>query len=91
LFCFVVVCVEMCYIIYIVGEVLNTTNNNISFAKVVATLYDKDNVVIGTSSAYTEPSTILPLDNASFKIMIGSIDVSNIVSIRKYQVRASTT
>ena len=53
---------------YIVGEVLNTTNSNINFVKVVATFYDEAEIVIGTAFTYTELDIIMPNDAAPFEI-----------------------
>lgn len=53
---------------YIVGEVLNTTNSNINFVKVVATFYDEAGTVIGTGFTYTELDIIPPNDAVPFKI-----------------------
>lgn len=53
---------------YIVGEVLNMTNSNINFVKVVATYYDETGTVIGTEYTYTELDIILPNDAAPFDI-----------------------
>jgi hypothetical protein len=73
-----------------VGEVLNTTNRDIDYVRVYVTMYNEKNEVIGTSSAITEPSTILALDSASFKLHINNIDVQDINKITKYKIRAST-
>lgn len=53
---------------YIVGEVLNTTNSNINFVKVVATFYNETGTVIGTDFTYTELDIVTPNDTAPFKI-----------------------
>lgn len=53
---------------YIVGELLNTTNSNINFVKVVATFYDEAGTVIGTNFTYTELDIIMPNNAAPFEI-----------------------
>lgn len=53
---------------YIVGEILNMTNSNINFVKVVATYYDETGTVIGTEYTYTGLDIILPNDAAPFDI-----------------------
>ena len=58
---------EMDYL-YIVGEVLNTTDYNIDFVKVVATLYNEAGTVIGTNFTYTELDIIVPNDISPFEI-----------------------
>ena len=53
---------------YVVGEVLNTTNSNIRFVKVVATFYDGAGTVIGTNFTYTELNIIIPNDMSPFEV-----------------------
>ena len=74
---------------YIVGEVLNSGENDKEFVKVSATLYDENNGVIGTDFGYTEPSTITAGESSPFKILVGSDDVSTIDDIRNYKITAS--
>lgn len=74
----------------IVGEVLNTTNENIDFVKVYARLCDANNVIIGTANVFTESSTILALDSASFKFYISNSEVQDIKNIAIYKIMAST-
>ena len=74
---------------YIVGEVLNSASNTKEFVKVISTLYDENNNVIGTEYTYTDPSTIPSSSSAPFKLMTGSGDVSSIDSIKSYKIVAS--
>jgi hypothetical protein len=43
---------------HIVGEARNNTNGPMQFVKIVATLYDKDNKVVGTTFTYTDLDVI---------------------------------
>ncbi|MDN5868996.1 MAG: FxLYD domain-containing protein [Candidatus Nitrosocosmicus sp.] len=74
---------------YIVGEVLNTGSNDKEFVRVIATLYDKQNNVIGTQFTYTDPSTIQSEESAPFKLIIGESDVSSINTIDDYKIVAT--
>lgn len=74
---------------HIVGEVLNTASTEKDFVKVIATLYDDKNKVIGTDFTYTNPSTIFPQETSPFSFMIGQSDVSNLGAIKSYKIMAS--
>lgn len=53
---------------HIVGEVRNNTNAAMEYVKIVATLYDSNNKVVGTDFAYTELDIILPGGKSPFEI-----------------------
>jgi hypothetical protein len=74
---------------YIVGEVLNKASTEKTFVKVAATLYNSARQVIGTSSTFTDPSTIPQSESAPFKLMVGSTDVSNINLVNSYKLGVS--
>ncbi len=74
---------------YIVGEVLNKAPTEKTLVKVTATLYNSARQVIGTSSTFTDPSTIPQSESAPFKFMVGSNDVSNINLINSYKLGVS--
>lgn len=74
---------------YIVGEVLNKAPIEKTLAKVTVTLYNSARQVIGTSSTFTDPSTIPQSESAPFKLMVGSTDVSNINLIKSYKLGVS--
>ncbi len=74
---------------YIVGEVANTGEENKEFVKVIATVYDENDNVIGNEFTYTQPSTILSSESSSFKLLISSDDASNLNDIKSYKVVAS--
>ena len=74
---------------YIVGEVLNKAPTEKTPVKVTATLYNSARQVIGTSSTFTDPSTIPGSESAPFKLMVGPTDVSNINLINSYKLGVS--
>lgn len=74
---------------YIVGEVLNTESVDKEFVKVIATLYNENNNVIGTAFTYTNPSTIPSQESSPFKIIIGESDVSSINEIKSFKIVVS--
>ena len=55
--------------LHIVGEVKNTGMTTLKYVKVIATLYDEDDTVIGTDFTYTQPSTLEPGQTAPFEII----------------------
>lgn len=60
--------------VHFVSEVLNKGSEPASFVKIIATLYDLNNRVIGTQYTYTNPSTILPGQAAPFDLTVGPGD-----------------
>lgn len=74
---------------YIVGEVLDKAPTEKTVVKVTATLYNSARQVIGTSSTFTDPSTITQSESAPFKLMVGPTDVSNINLINSYKLGVS--
>jgi hypothetical protein len=74
---------------HIVGEVTNTASEEKEFVKVTATIYDEDNNVIGTDTAFTSPSTVSSQESAPFEFMIGQDDVSDIGAIKSYKLTAN--
>ena len=60
---------------HIVGEVENNSPIAISSVKVIATLYDSSNAVVGTGNAYADPSDIGPRDKAPFEILVTSASI----------------
>lgn len=62
-------------ILYIVGEVVNESPEILSSVKVVATLYNVNNEVVGTDSTYLEiNNNFYPDEKSPFKIMITKDD-----------------
>jgi PKD repeat protein len=53
---------------YVVGEVLNSANTNVEFVKIVATFYDEDNEMIGSSFTYIEIDVLTPNQKSPFEL-----------------------
>lgn len=53
---------------YIVGEITNTTSFNLSFVEIIATYYDQEEIVIGTTFTFTELDILLPDQTSPFEI-----------------------
>ena len=62
--------------LHIVGEVLNYGTQMATFVKVVTTLYNANNQVVGTDYTYTTPSHIMPGKKAPFEIVVNRKDIS---------------
>lgn len=57
----------------IVGEVQNTSTEPMAFVKVIATLYDEQEEVVGTSYTYTLLDTLPPGGKAPFEITVTNV------------------
>lgn len=55
---------------YLVGEVLNRTQDNLRFVEILASFYDSDGQLISTGSTFSELSIIEPGGVAPFKLAI---------------------
>lgn len=69
----------------IVGEIKNTSDEEVTFVKIIATFYDDNGIVIGTDFTYTDPSDIRPGRTAPYTLSIGfgdSIDVNDIAEAK---------
>ena len=53
---------------YVVGEVLNTTENTLRFVEVLASFYDTDGQLVGAGSTFTEISLVEAGGIAPFKL-----------------------
>ena len=60
---------------HIVGEIEDNSPISIRSVKVIATLYDSSNAVVGTGNAYANPSEIGPKDKAPFEILVTSASI----------------
>lgn len=60
---------------HVVGEIQNGTPDPVTFVQAAATFYDKNNLVVGTSFSYTNPSDLGPGDKAPFDIILSSSSV----------------
>ncbi|MGD1836706.1 MAG: FxLYD domain-containing protein [Nitrososphaeraceae archaeon] len=61
----------------LVGQVKNSFNTHVTFIKVTATFYDKDDNVLNTAFTYTDPQDLPPKSKGSFSMLIGG-DIKNI-------------
>lgn len=77
---------------HIVGEVQNNGSETAKFVEVSATLYDSNNKVIGTGSAFTKPENIDPGQKAPFEITVDTNDVmgGDLSIIDHYAIQASS-
>lgn len=53
---------------YVVGEVVNTTGDNLRFVEVLASFYDADGQLVGTGSTFTELSIVEVGGSSPFKL-----------------------
>ena len=60
---------------HIVGEVENKNAISLTSVKIIATLYNSNNGVVGTDSTYTNPSDLGPGDKVPFEILVTSASV----------------
>jgi hypothetical protein len=74
---------------YLVGEVKNNGASVLNSVEVDITLYDINNKVIGTTSTFTNPNTILPFDTAAFKLTVGPYDVNDVNAIKDWRITTS--
>jgi hypothetical protein len=68
---------------YVVGEVVNTTEENLRFVEVLASFYDATGQLVGTGSTFTELSIIEAGGSAPFKL--ATLDPSP--SLASYKLR----
>ena len=71
--------------VHFAGEVVNKGNEPAMFVKIIATLYDLNNRVIGTRFTYTDPNTIVAGQAAPFDLSVGfgdNIPVANIDHVK---------
>jgi hypothetical protein len=59
--------------LYIIGEVLNNTNNPVTLVKVVVNLFDPDGNFKGTDYSYLWPLDLPALEKGCFKISIDNV------------------
>ena len=51
---------------------------DVSYVKIIATFYDKDDIVIGTDYTYTDPSDLRSGQEAPYDISVSDSDVNEI-------------
>lgn len=60
---------------HVVGEVENSSPNVAKSVKVIGTLYDSSNKVVGTGFTYTQPSDVLASETAPFEMILLSASI----------------
>jgi hypothetical protein len=72
-------------VFHIAGEALNQSPDTVSSVKVIATLYDSNNRILGTEWSYlTISNNLLPNNKSPFEIVIYDSDVSNMQAVASY-------
>lgn len=72
-------------IMHIAGEALNQSPDIVSGVKVIATLYDSNNKMVGTGWSYlTVANNLYPNNKSPFEIEIYDSDVSNMQAVASY-------
>jgi hypothetical protein len=69
---------------YVVGEVINTTQDNLRFVEILASFYDGGGQLIGMGSTFSELSVIEPGGVAPFKL----VTLDPPASLADYELRA---
>jgi hypothetical protein len=73
---------------HVIGEVENNTHNIKQFVQVIATFYDDNNKVVGTSNTYTTPTDLKPGETAPFDLMLTDASIP-IEQIERYTLKVS--
>jgi hypothetical protein len=75
-------------IMHIIDEVENKSPTLVKFVKVIGTLYDNNNKVVGTSFTFTEPSDLVAGEKAPFDLIITDASIP-IEQIERYALKVS--
>lgn len=59
----------------LVGEIKNIGSEEVNYVKIIATFYDKDDIVIGTDYTFTEPSDLSVGEKAPYDLSISDTDL----------------
>jgi len=73
---------------HIIGEVENNTPDIAEYVKVIGTLYDNNDKMVGTSFTFTSPSDLAPDEKAPFDLIIQDTTVP-IEQIERYTLKIS--
>lgn len=57
------------YALYVQGQLQNNTGHSVRFVKIIVTMYDENEQVVGTSFAYATPNRLSPGEVTSFKVI----------------------
>ena len=72
-------------VLHIVGEALNQSPDIVSGVRVIATLYDSNNKIVGTgSSSLSISNNLYPNNKSPFEIKIYDSDTSNMQAVSSY-------
>ena len=73
---------------HIIGEVENKSPIVVEYVKVIGTLYDNNNKVVGTSFTFTEPTDLEPGEKAPFDLIIQDASIP-VEQIERYTLKVS--
>jgi hypothetical protein len=73
---------------HIIGEIENNTPNIKQFVQVIATFYDSNNKVVGTSNTYTTPTDLKPDEVAPFDLILTEASIP-VEQIERYTLKVS--
>jgi parallel beta-helix repeat protein len=81
--------------VHVLGEIQNTLNTKVDFIKVTVAYYDSQNRIIGSDFVYSDPSTLLPGQTATYQALtspnsLASNDLSSVKVNYEYQVDGIT-
>lgn len=81
--------------VHVLGEIQNRLNMKIDFVKVNVAYFDSQNKIIGTDFVYSDPSTLLPSQTATYQALTSpnALASSDVVSVKvnyEYQVNGVT-
>jgi parallel beta-helix repeat protein len=77
--------------VHVLGEIKNKLNAKLDFVKVNVAYYDSQNKIIGSDFVYSDPSTLLPSQTATYQALtdpssLASNDISTVKVNYEYQV-----
>ena len=73
---------------HVIGEIKNNTPNVAQFVQIIATFYDNNNKVVGTSFTYTTPIDLASGEIAPFELILTDASIP-IEQIEKYTLKVS--
>jgi parallel beta-helix repeat protein len=81
--------------VHVLGEIKNKLNTKMDFVKATVAYYDSQNRIIGSDSVYTDPSTLLPGQSATYQALtssgnLASNDVSSVKVNYEYEADGIT-
>jgi parallel beta-helix repeat protein len=81
--------------VHVLGEIQNTLSTKMDFVKATVAYYDSQNRIIGSDSVYSDPSSLLPGQTATYQALtpsssLASSDISSVKVNYEYQVDGIT-